>query len=113
MSWARAVAGTLIRRSASSLAPAAFLAARSPASAVWYATAPCEATTRTVMPADPEPKDARTAGAQARSRLVPNSARTAAVSTTTAEWRGSGESGPSTSRSRAGSPRASSAAHIT
>ena len=65
------------------------------------------------MPADPEPKDARTAGAQARSRLVPNSARTAAVSTTTAELRGSRESGPSTSRSRAGSPRASSAAHIT
>src|SRR6185437_9751196 len=73
-------------------------AAVSPASAVWYATAPCEATTRTVMPADPEPKDARTAGAHARSRLVPNSARTAPVSTTTTELRGSRETGPSTSR---------------
>ncbi|HTQ87901.1 MAG TPA: hypothetical protein VMK84_00255 [Streptosporangiaceae bacterium] len=65
-----------------------------------------------MIPAGAEPKDARTAGAQAWSRLVPNSARTAAVSATTAEWRGSGESGPSRSRSRAGSPRALSAAHI-
>ena len=112
VSWARAAAVTLIRRSVSRLAPAAFLAARSATSAVWYAAAPWEAITRTVMPADPEPKDARTAGAQARSRLVPNSVRTAAVSTTTSEWRGSGETGPSASRSRRGNPRAASAAHI-
>ena len=46
------------------------------------------------MPADPEPKDARTAGAQARSRLVPNSARTAAVSTTTPELAGIGRERP-------------------
>ena len=61
----------------------------------------------------PEPKDARTAGAQAVARLLPNSPRTAAVSTTTAELTGTSEADPSTSSSRAGNPRALSAAHIT
>ena len=58
VSWARAGAGTLIRRSASSLAPAAFPAARSPASAVWYATAPCGG--------DHPDGDARGSGAEGR-----------------------------------------------
>ncbi len=62
--------------------------------------------------ADPEPKDARTAGAQAVARLLPNRLRTAGVSTTTAELVGTSEADPSTSSSREGNPRALSAAHI-
>ena len=66
------------------------------------------------MRAGPEPKDARTSGAQAVPRLLPNRPSTAGVSTTTAAARnGSPDAGPSTSRSRAGNPRAVSAAHIT
>ena len=88
----------------SNAAPAVFLSARSALSAARYATAPWGAITRTVTPAGPEPKDARTAGAQAVSRLLPNREWTAAVSTITAELSGSGEVGPSTSRSCEGNP---------
>ena len=60
----------------------------------------------------PEPKDARTAGAQAVARLLPNRPRTAGVSTTTAELAGTSEADPSASSSPGGNPRALSAAHI-
>ena len=61
----------------------------------------------------PEPKEARTAGAKAVARLLPNSLRTAGVSTTTAELVGTCEADPSTSSWPEGNPRALSAAHIT
>jgi len=51
--------------------PGGLAAAWEAASVIWYAAAPCRATTRTAMAAGPEPKDARTAGAQAAARLVP------------------------------------------
>ena len=65
------------------------------------------------MAAGHEPNDARTAGAQAVARLLPNRPWTAAVSTTTPAVTGSGEVGPSTSRLREGSPCAVSVRHIT
>ena len=80
---------------------------------VWYATAPRGATTRTVIAPGPEPKEARTAGAQAMARLRPNSARTVMVSTTKSEGTGSGDVGPSMTSLPAGKPCALSAAHIT
>src|SRR6476620_8005808 len=60
-----------------------------------------------------QPKDARTAGAHAVARLLPNRLRTAGVSTTTAELTGTSEPDPSASSSPWGNPRALSAAHIT
>ena len=64
--------------------------------------------------AGPEPKDARTSGAQPVARLLPNMLSTAGVSTTTAaERNGSPDAGPTTSSSCAGNPRAVSAAHVT
>src|ERR1051326_6524651 len=60
-----------------------------------------------------EPKDARTAGAQAASRLLPNKARTTGVSTTTSEPLGDSDVGPSVISLLLGKPCAASAAHIT
>ena len=59
------------------------------------------------------PKDARTAGAQAVARALPNSSCTVAVSTTKTDGTGSGDAGPSTTSLLAGKPWARSAAHIT
>ena len=74
--------------------------------------APLRSITRTVTRNGPEPKDARTAGAQAVARLLPNRLRTAGVSTTTAELVGTSEFDLSTNSSREGNPCALSAAHI-
>src|SRR5271157_3987731 len=112
-SWLLAVADTVIRESFSSAAPDVLRPARPALSEVWYAAAPCGATTRTVIALVPEPKDARTAGAQAAARLLPNSSPTVAVSTTRTEGTGSGDAGPSTTSLPTGKPSALSAAHIT
>ena len=112
MSCSLASGGTEICASLSSAAPAVFRSARSALSLVWYAAAPFGAITLTVTRADPEPKDARTAGAHAVARLLPNKLRTAGVSTTTAELVGTFEADPSTSSSPEGNPRVLSAAHI-
>src|SRR5690349_11824256 len=107
-----ASAGTEICGAFSSAAPAVFRSARSVLSLAWYAAAPLGAITRTVTRDGPEPKDARTAGAQALARLLPNRLRTAGVSTTTAELTGTSEVDPSASSPREGKPCALSAAHI-
>ena len=112
-SWLLAVADTVIREWCSSAVPDLLRPARSAWSEAWYAAAPCGATTRTVIAPGPEPKEARTAGAQPVARLLPNSARTAAVWTTTSEGTGSGDAGPSMTSLPAGKPCALSAAHIT
>src|SRR5580658_2749043 len=108
-----AVADTATWESCSSAAPDVLRLARSAWSAVWYAAGPSGATTRTVIAPAPEPKDARTAGAQATARLLPNSSRTVAVSTTKTEDTGSGDVGPRTTSLLTGKPCACSAAHIT
>src|SRR5690348_10616268 len=107
-----ASAGTEICGAPSNVAPAAFRSARSVLSLVWYAAVPLGAITRTVTRDGPEPKDARTAGAQALARLLPNRLRTAGVSTTTAELTGTAEPDPTASSSLGGNPRALRAAHI-
>src|SRR5947209_55860 len=112
VSCQRARGVTEIRGSSSNLAPAAFRPARSALSLAWYAAAPLGAITRTVTRDGPEPKDARTAGAHALARLLPNRLRTSGVSITTAELADTSEVGLSTSSSPGGKPRALSAAHI-
>src|SRR6185437_10656029 len=92
--------------------PAAFRSARSALSFVRYAADPLRSITRTVTRSGPEPKDARTAGAHAVARLLPNRLRTAGVSTTTAELTGTSEPDPTASSFPAGNPRALRAAHI-